>query len=132
MAAVGPDGTGLPSRDYYLKTDAQSVKLRDEYRGHIAQILKLAGFTADEAGKSAATILELETSLEKATLDVAVRRDPTMRDHPMKLEELQTLTPGFNWKRYVTAAEAPAFTTINVTEPEFMKAFNAVVTSAPV
>src|SRR5262249_11889094 len=132
IAAVAPDGIGLPSRDYYLKTDPQSVKLRDDYRTHIAQILKLAGVKADEAEKSAATVLELETSLAKSMLDIAVRRDPTTRDHQMKVKELQSLTPAFNWNRYITATESPAFATLNVNEPEFMKAFNTVIASTPV
>jgi putative endopeptidase len=132
MAAIAPDGIGLPNRDYYLKTDAQSVKAREQYRAHIALILKLAGFDADEAENSAKTVLEIETSLAKAMLDVAVRRDPATRDHTMNVEELQALTPGFNWKRYVAAVEAPGFTSINVAEPEFMKAFNAVLATTPV
>ena len=132
IATVAPDGIGLPNRDYYLKTDPQSVKLREEYRTHIAQILKLAGVREEEAEKSATTVLKLETSLAKAMLDVAVRRDPTTRDHPMKIEELQSLTPAFNWKKYITATESPAFTILNVNEPEFMKAFNAVVSLTPV
>jgi endothelin-converting enzyme/putative endopeptidase len=132
MAVVGPDGIGLPSRDYYIKTDAASVKLRDEYRAHIAQVLKLAGVSSSDAERSASVVLQIETSLAKAMLDVAERRDPAKRDHPMNLDQLQTLTPGFNWKRYVTAAEAPAFTTLNVSEPEFMKAVNAVMTTTSV
>src|SRR5262249_39916591 len=40
MAVVGPDGIGLPSREYYIKADATAVKLRSDYRAHIAQILK--------------------------------------------------------------------------------------------
>ena len=130
IAAVDPDGIGLPNRDFYLKTDARSVKLRDDYRAHISRILALGGAAPDEADRGAAAVVAIETSLAKAMLDVAARRDPNALNHPMTIGDLQRLTPAFNWTRYVAATGAPAFTILNVSEPEFMKAFDAVVSSA--
>ena len=43
-----PQGLGLPDRDYYTKTDDRSVKLRSDYRAHVAKMLALAGATAGE------------------------------------------------------------------------------------
>ncbi len=128
-AALIPDGLGLPSRDYYLKTDDRSVKLREEYRQHVAQLFTLAGRDPDEAAKSASAVMAIETSLATAMLDVAERRDPNSINHPMTLADLQRLTPAFNWARYLRASGAPAFTALNVNEPEFMKAFNSVIAS---
>ena len=56
MAGITPDGIGLPNRDYYLKTDAQSIAIREQYRAHIALILKLAGFAPADAENSCALI----------------------------------------------------------------------------
>ena len=36
-------GLGLPDRDYYLKTDPKSVKLREQYVAYIEQLLTLGG-----------------------------------------------------------------------------------------
>jgi endothelin-converting enzyme/putative endopeptidase len=128
-AALIPDGLGLPNRDYYLKTDDRSVNLREEYRQHVVQLFMLAGRDRDEAERSAAAVIAIETSLAAAMLDVAERRDPNAINHPMTLEDLQRLTPAFNWTRYLRAVGVPAFTALNVNEPEFMKAFNNLIAS---
>ena len=132
-AAVAPDGIALPSRDYYLKTDDRSKALRDEYRRHIARMLTLSGIAPGEAATGASAVLAIEAAMAKGMLDVADRRDPQAVKHPMTVGELQALTPAFNWPRYLTASRAPAFTTLNVNEPEFMRAVNTVIrtTSLP-
>ena len=43
IAAALQGGLGLPDRDYYLKTDEKSVKLREQYSRHVAKMLELAG-----------------------------------------------------------------------------------------
>jgi putative endopeptidase len=131
IASVGPDGIGLPSRDYYLKNDDRSRALRDDYGAHIATMLALAGMAPKAATDGASAVLRIETSLATAMLDVAERRDPRSQNHPMSIEALQTLTPAFNWRRYVGATGAPAFATLNVNEPVFMKAVDAVISTTP-
>jgi putative endopeptidase len=130
MASVGPDGIGLPGRDYYLTTDDRSKALRDEYRAHITQMLSLAGMAATPAADGAAAVVRIETSLAAAMLDVAARRDPSSQNHPMSIEAIQALTPAFNWRRYISATGAPGFSTLNVNEPAFMKAVDTVIATA--
>ena len=43
IAWVRPQGLGLTDRDHYTKTDDRSVKLRSDYRAHVAKMLALAG-----------------------------------------------------------------------------------------
>jgi putative endopeptidase len=127
MANVGADGLALPSRDYYVKSDARSVTLRDDYRAHIAEMLRLAGEAAPQADAHAAAVLAIETRLATPMLDVADRRDPNAVKHPMPLAELQRLTPAFSWERYLAAIGAPTFDIVNVAEPRAVEAMNAVV-----
>jgi predicted metalloendopeptidase len=56
-------GLGMPDRDYYLKDDAKLKEARAAYRAHIEKMLSMAGQA--KAAKSAAAILDLETSLAK-------------------------------------------------------------------
>ena len=87
-----PEGIGLPGRDYYLKTDTRSIALRDAYQAHVTKMLTLAGMSSRDAGRQAEAVVSLETSLATAMLDIAARRDPNARNHPMSIEELQGLT----------------------------------------
>ena len=43
IAEVDQGGLGLPDRDYYLKTDAESAELRQAYVVHIQKMLELLG-----------------------------------------------------------------------------------------
>ncbi len=36
-------GLGMPDRDYYLRTDNQSLEIQDAYRCHIARALRTFG-----------------------------------------------------------------------------------------
>jgi putative endopeptidase len=43
IANADQGGLGLPDRDYYLKDDPKSVKLREQYLAHVQKMLELLG-----------------------------------------------------------------------------------------
>ena len=122
IVQVGAGGLGLPDRDYYLKTDAKSVKLRADYVAYVEKLLGLAGETAAQAATDAAAIVRIETELAKATLTRVDRRDPHKTYHVMTIAELGALTPAVDWPGYFQTQGAPGVTKLNVSQPEFMKA----------
>ena len=131
MAIADQGGLGLPDRDYYFRDDVKSVELRTQYVEHVDRMFGLLGSGGDNAA-AAATVLRVETALAKAALDVVARRDPSALYHKMSRAELQALTPAFDWSQYFKGAGAPAIDGVNVTEPEFFKAFDALVKTAPI
>src|SRR5438874_4013990 len=62
-------GLGLPDRDYYLKDDPDTIKLRNEYEQHVARMLQLAGDSPQKAAAAAKAVTMIETTLAKAALD---------------------------------------------------------------
>jgi putative endopeptidase len=131
IARVDQGGLGLPDRDYYLKTDARSLELKQKYVDHIAQMSVLLGTPPSEAADGARAVLALETKLAEASLDRTARRDPAATDHMMTTMEWKALTPEFDWSAYVTAAGAPAFARLNVAVPDYFKALNTLLASTP-
>jgi len=125
-------GLGLPDRDYYTKTDAKSVKIREQYVAFIAQILGLAGESSDAAKADATAILGIETALAKASLTRVERRDPHKTYHIMTVAELSGLTPAIDWPAYFKVEGAPGVAKLNVSQPEFMKTVQAELTDEPV
>ena len=117
-------GLGLPDRDYYTKTDAGSEKIRNQYLDHVQKTMELLGDSPDKAKTEAAAIMRFETELAKASLTRVERRDPYKLYHKMTRQQLQALTPAFNWNAYLQAVGRPRDTEFNVTEPEFYKALN--------
>jgi endothelin-converting enzyme/putative endopeptidase len=132
IAVVGTGGLGLPDRDYYLKTDAKSVELRQKYLVHIANMLGLLGDSQAVAKNEAATILKLETELASATLTRVEERDPHKTFHKMGIHELAELLPSFDWIGFFEAVETPALASVDVTQPAFLKQLDQLMRTVPI
>ena len=128
IANVDQAGLGLPDRDYYLKTDERSVGLRTKYVALIQKMFGLAGEPADQAAADAKAVLALETTMASAMLDRVKRRDPASTQHRMTINELQALSPNFNWRKYAAASDAPPLPTINVAVPDYLRALDTLIT----
>jgi putative endopeptidase len=129
IAFVDQGGLTLPDRDYYIKDDAKSKETREKYVAHVQKMLELLGDKSDVAAASAKKILEIETSLAKASMDRAARRVPANRDHKMTTAELQSLAPNFLFSDYVKERGAPSFSNLNNVNPEFFKQIDPLVKS---
>ena len=123
LAQLAQGGLGLPERDYYFRTDARSVAIRDAYRKHVQRMLELAGASAERAERESGIVLDLETELARASMTAVQRRDPLATYNRMSLQQLATEAPGFDWPRYWNAAGAAAADAVNVQQPAFFKAF---------
>jgi putative endopeptidase len=131
IAEEGEGGLGLPDRDYYLKTDAKSIDIRAKYVDYIAQLLTMSGEPAAQAKTDADSVLQLETELAKASLSRVDQRDPYKVFHRLTLTDLQAQVPAVQWAAFYQRSGAPAFTTVNISQPEFNKALQAQLTTAP-
>src|SRR5438876_6124237 len=129
VADVDQGGLGLPDRDYYLKTDARSLELKQKYQSHVQKMLGMLKTSPDRAESDARATLAIETTLAQAALDRTARRDPAATDHMMTKAGWQALTPDIDWAKYLAAAGAPSFARINVSVPSYLKAINALVAS---
>ena len=132
IVEVGAGGLGLPDRDYYLKTDPKSVKLREQYVAYIEQMLVLGGESAAQAHTDAASILHIETELAKASLTRVEQRDPHNLYHMMEIADVQKLTPAINWADYFKQQGAPGLAKLNVSQPAFLKALQTELSTEDV
>lgn len=130
IADADQGGLGLPDRDYYLRTDPKSVKLRAQYVAHVQKMLQLSGESAGQAAAHAQAVLRIETDLAKGSLDNVARRDPQQTYHKMTVKELETLAPAIDWPKYFSGLATPAFTDLNVSAPGFFKALDGVLRSS--
>jgi endothelin-converting enzyme/putative endopeptidase len=131
IADEGAGGLGLPDRDYYLKTDEKSVAIRARYVAYIAQLFTMAGEPEAQAKTDAAAVLKLETALATASLSRVERRDPYKVFHKMTLANLKTQVPAVDWTVMFQRSGAPAFTTLNIQQPDFNKALQTELTTTP-
>jgi putative endopeptidase len=131
IAAAGQGGMRLPDRDYYLKDDEASRKIREQYVAHVARMFGLAGAGPAAAQAQSRAVMRIETALAQAALDRVSRRVPANIYHKVSMADLAALAPAFDWAAYVRALGGPPLQTLNVTEPEFMNGFNRVITGTP-
>lgn len=131
IVGVEAGGLGLPDRDYYTMADAHSVQLREAYSIYIARLLTLGDESPGQAKADAAAILHLETALAQAQLTRVEQRDPHKIYHIMPLKALGQLTPAIQWPPFFQAQGAGALSTLNVAQPEFMKAVQTELANEP-
>ena len=66
-------GLDMPDREYYLSNSEQMRKTREQYKAHVANMLKLAGFSEPEA--RAGRIVELEHAIAEVHRSLADSQD---------------------------------------------------------
>ena len=121
IAFANSGGLGLPDRDYYTRSDAHSVELRQKYVAHVQRMFVLLGDAPDAAQREAVRVMAIESALAQATLTRVQRRDPHNLDHKMDLAQLQALSPSFDWKVYLKELGLGQQNVFNVTQPAFYK-----------
>ena len=131
IAAAWAGGLGLPDRADYLDQDPKSKELREKYREHVVRTLQLLGDDAATARKTRDLAMDIETALAKATLTRVERRDPYKVFHRLQLAELEKLAPAFDWKTYLAGMGIPGTTTLNASQPGFLKAMSAELKRRP-
>jgi predicted metalloendopeptidase len=129
LAILDQSGMALPGREFYLNDDAKSKEIRDKYVKHVARMLELSGEPQAQAATDAQTVLSMETELAKAAMDIVVRRDPKNLNNKMSLQQIQAMTPSFDWKRYFAATQAPPSPQYLVTAPSFFRGMESLIQS---
>ncbi len=129
IGAFDQAGMGMPGRGFYLDDDAKSKDIRDKYQRHIAKLMELSGEPAQQSAADAKAILAFETALAKSAMDIVARRDPKNLNNKMSLQQLQALTPSFDFERYLTAMHAPASSQYLVLTPDFFRGLDKLIAS---
>ena len=127
IATAEQGGLSLPDRDYYFKTDAKSVELREKLEKHIAKTFELYGESPAKAAADAKTVMKLETDLATVSLNRTDQRDPSKIYHKMSVDDLQKTTPAFAWNQYFTSIQSPKFDSLNVAMPDYVKGMNQLI-----
>jgi putative endopeptidase len=131
IGGLGQGGLGLPERDYYLRTDADSTKLREGYAAHIVRMLELAGDPEGEAKDEAKAVMKLETLLAKASKPQVDLRDPISNYHLTSLGDIQKLAPHFDWSAYFSGIGLASPASVDIGQPEFLQALDAQIVATP-
>jgi len=129
-------GLGLPDESYY-REDAYA-EIRTAYVEHLSRLAALAdlpgrtGLVIGDAAAQARAVMDFETRLAGAHVDVVRVRDREKSDNPMDAAARAEAAPRLDWAAFVrgTGAPAAAFDVVSVGQPEFLAEADAVFAEA--
>lgn len=127
IANLSQGGLGLNDRDYYVLKDKHSQDIREEYVKYVSKMLSLAGYTPEQCKTWSALIMNIETRLARASKTRLQLRDPEANYHKMKLADVQTLAPNYDWQGFFTGVGLSKPGDINVGQPDFFKEVNTML-----
>jgi predicted metalloendopeptidase len=131
-AEIRQGGLGLPDRDYYFLEDDRTQQIRAAYREHLVKVLRLNGDDEAQAAANAATIIDLETELARASMTAVERRDLEKTYNKMTPAKLAEAAPGFPWKAYFEELGAPNLPHVIVNQPAFAARFAQLMAQRPI
>ena len=128
---LGQGGLGLPDRDYYFNTDAQTTKIRKEYPLHIQRMLTMLYQDSVKAKTQSEAILKLETSIASAHKKLEELRDPYANYNKMSMAQVNALGSNFAFENQFKTLNLISDSVI-VGQPVFFQKMNGLLTSTNV
>ena len=123
---VVQSGIGLPDESYYR--EEQFAPIRDAYVAHIATVLGLAGL--DDAQGRAERVMDLETRIASHHWDRVACRDTQKTYNLMGVDDIQKLTPSYDWRAWAAAGQVPepVIAEVVVSQPSFLEGVQTLLT----
>jgi putative endopeptidase len=124
-------GLSLPDRSYYLDNDERFKNIREKFTRHVANIFTIAGYDSSNASKAAASVMQIETAIAKASRKREDTRDPYLNYNKMSVGELAKSYPLFDWQNFFSYVGLQKADTVIVGQPEVIKSVNGLLKSVP-
>jgi putative endopeptidase len=140
IATLGQGAMGLPDRDLYLKDDERSTMLRREYQTHVERMFQLLATASPQGRRSgeaeapkrlAQAVMDVETTIARATMDRVLFRDPRRRDNPTMVSQLAGIAPNIDFPQYFRGTGAPSFSRLNLLNPQYLRDVSAALDTVP-
>ena len=132
VAQLSQGGTSLPDRDYYLKSDARSLKIQEAYKKYITTLFTLSGSSEAEAKKNAEVIFAIEKSLAASQMSRVEMRDPYKTYNKFAVADLSKTTPNLDWSKLTPIMKVNGQDTVLVNSPKFFADLSNLLNTTPV
>ena len=115
---VAQSGLGMPDKDYYLKEEKAEIK--GKYKGHIARMFELAGYTEDQAKEASESVLTIEEKLAKASFSKVELREKDKNYNKFTLKQASESLPDIDWNAYLGGLGLENVPEFIIKQPSFM------------
>ncbi|MDO7851204.1 M13 family metallopeptidase [Hymenobacter convexus] len=120
-------GLTLPNREFYVKTDARTEKVKAAYRAYMQQVFELLGAAPVAAQLDAATVERIETRLAKASRTPVELRDPQANYNKLTVAAAQQRYPALDPKGLLAGLRLSRASEVIIGQPAFFDEVNAVL-----
>lgn len=126
LVQIGQGGLTLGERDYYLDTDSATLAIRNAYREFGCKVFaKLyPNASQEEVKKKMNDVIRIETALAQSFKSKTALRIPENNYNKINYEALKQSYPAISWDRFFKLNNFPAFSEVNVGQPEAMTEAN--------
>jgi len=131
LVNISQGGTSLGDRDYYLRDDPQSVKIRAAYNTYMVKLFSLVGYSEAEAQQKATTVFNLEKQFATAQMSRIEMRDQYKTYNKLTVDEFNKITPSINWATYLPKFKIKGQDTVLVNSLSFFKTLDGMLASVP-
>jgi putative endopeptidase len=100
--------------------------------GHPRRMFMQAGDTIQQTVSEEGAVVGIATALARASTNGAESADPDKRYHVLSLAELEKLAPHFDFRVYFNQITTRPIETVNVTDPDYLKALDQLISSLPI
>lgn len=120
-------GLGLPDREYYLKSDDLSKKIRVKYVDHIEKMFDLVHIPDSKIASE--IVMKIETRLAEKQMEKEKTRDLVSLYNMFPIDTLSNIMPNFNWTAYLEEAGIKDEKNLGIPMLEYTKALDDIITS---
>jgi predicted metalloendopeptidase len=122
-------GLGLPDREYYVGTSARMAAIRADYQAHIANVLRLSGFSDPES--RAKGVMALEIEIARVHVNRADSGDVHKGNNPWRRGDFGENAPGMDWDDFFDGAGLSGQRSVIVWQPPAFVGISALVAGVP-
>ena len=126
IAVYYQTGLGMPDRDYYFKTDAETQKVVDAYKTYMKKLFMLTGDDSSKAAIEVAQVYELEKQMAASHKTQVELRDPQSNYHKMAVADLDKQMPVVAWRNTLNAVGVHV-DSVNVSQPAYYAKLNELL-----
>src|SRR5574344_221099 len=132
LVSISQGGLTMGERDYYLKDDTATVKVRNAFKNYVVKLLEMVGNDQASAQKKMETVLNLETRIAKASYSAEKLRDVEGNYHKMSYSQLVNDYPGIDWGNILLCSGFPAVSEVSVGQPEPIHEVENILKETPI
>lgn len=124
-------GIGLPERDYYFRTDKETIGVQNAYKQYLITLFKLTGSDAETAVKNSETVYNIEKELAFSHKTAVQLRDVQANYNKVSLDKIEKDQPNIGWKAFLQNIGAKA-DSVDMEQPAYYAKLNAMLKTVPI